>query len=547
MPEGLISCSGLSGLSKKLIYVIESQMESRSSIARSSLVVGSATFASRLFGLLREQTFAYLFGAGTATDAFVAAFRLPNLLRDLFAEGALSAAFVPVFTEHLLKKGKKEAFRLANLVINGFTLILTIIIAIFILITPYLVRLIAPGFSRIPGKSELTSLLAQIMFPFLLFISMAAISMGMLNSLRHFGVPALAPVFLNLGMIFAGFIISPYFSPPIIGMAIGVLLGGLGQWLFQVPLLFKEGYRYQPVLSFRDPGFRQILVLMTPAVFGLASTQINIFVNTIIASLLPEASPSYLNYSFRLMHFPLGVFGIAVATVTLPVVSAYAARQDMANVLTTCRSSLELVAFLTLPSTFFLAIASQPIISVLYQHGRFTYADTIATSRALFFYALGLFFYASVRVVAQVFYSFQNTKTPVKVSFLAVGANIILNLALMKPLGFRGLALATSLAAMINFSVLSFSLTRKYGSIGWNTWLKSVARIFLASLIMGFALFLIEHFWPLSLPQATLKMKIYYLAVLLVGALLVYSLACYFLKIKELALLWKILRRREKS
>ncbi len=516
-------------------------------MARSSIVVGSATFASRLFGLLREQTFAYLFGAGTATDAFVAAFRLPNLLRDLFAEGALSAAFVPVFTEHLLNKGKKEAFRLANLVINGLTLILTAIITVAIFLTPYLVRLIAPGFSRIPGKSELTTLLAQIMFPFLLFISLAAISMGMLNTLRYFAVPALAPVFLNLGMIFAGFFISPLFSPPIIGMAIGVLIGGLGQWLFQIPLLIKEGYRYQPLFSFNDPGFKRILVLMTPAVVGLASTQINAFVNTIIASLLPEASPSYLNYSLRLLYFPLGIFGIAVATVTLPVVSSFAAKKDKVNVLATCRSSLELVAFLTLPSTFFLALAGRPLISVLYEHGRFTYIDTVATAQALLFYALGLFFFASVRVVAQVFYSFQDTKTPVKISFLSVGTNIILNLLLMKPMSFRGLALATSISAVINFTGLSLLMTKKFGSIDWNAWLKAIGKIFLASLLMGIAIFGLDHFWPLNLPNSSLKIKILHLIYLLGGAALVYSIACYFLKIKELTLLWRILRQQEKD
>ena len=532
-------------LLKLVIYVIETPMEARTSVARSSIIVGGATFASRLFGLLREQTFAYLFGAGFATDAFVAAFRLPNLLRDLFAEGALSAAFVPVFTEHLINKGKKEAFRLANLVINGLMVILAAVITFGIIITPYLVKLIAPGFSRIPGKSELTALLAQIMFPFLLFISLAAVSMGMLNTLRHFGVPALAPVFLNLGMILAGFFLSPYFSPPIIGMALGVLLGGLGQWLFQVPLLVKEGYRYQPLLSWRDPGFRKILVLMTPAVLGLASTQINIFVNTVIASLLPEGSPSYLNYSFRLMHFPLGVFGIAVATVTLPVVSAYAAKRDIPMALATCRSSLELVAFLTIPSSFFLALVSQPIISVLYEHGRFTAADTLATSQALLFYSFGLFSYAALRVVAQVFYSFQDTKTPVKVSFLSIAFNIVLNLWLMHPLSFRGLALATSAAATVNFLILSFLLTKRFGSPGWKELSREVVKILLASIFMGATLLAIGRFWPLKLSQVNLAGKVAYLAVLLAAGVVTYALGCFVLKIKELPFLLRIFKREK--
>ncbi len=522
-------------------------MEERSAVARSSLIVGGATFASRVFGLLREQTFAYLFGAGFATDAFVAAFRIPNLLRDLFAEGALSAAFVPVFTDYLLKRGKKEAFRLANLLINGLLLILAGVIVTGILITPYLVRVIAPGFSRIPGKMELTSLLAQVMFPFLLFISLAAVFMGMLNSLRHFGVPALAPVFLNLGMIIAGFFLSPFFSPPIIGMAVGVLLGGLGQWLFQLPSLLREGYRYQPVLSFRDEGFRKILVLMTPAVFGLASTQVNIFVNTIIASLLPEASPSYLNYSFRLMHFPLGVFGIAVATVTLPVVSAYASKKDTPNVLRTCRSSLELVAFLTIPSTFFLALVSRPLISALYEHGRFTAADTSATSQALIFYCLGLFSYAAVRVVAQVFYSFQDTKTPVKVSFLAIGFNIGLNLLLMHPLSFRGLALATSISASVNLAVLAYLLTRRYGSPGWPDFFRSVGKVILASLLMAACLLGLSAAWSKFFPLISFGRKALFLLAALTAGGSSYLAAAYLFKIKEVSLLGKIIRRRQEG
>lgn len=522
-------------------------MEERSAVARSSLIVGGATFTSRVFGLLREQTFAYLFGAGFATDAFVAAFRIPNLLRDLFAEGALSAAFVPVFTDYLLQRGKKEAFRLANLLINGLLLFLAGIIGLGVLFTPYLVRLIAPGFGRITGKIELTSLLAQVMFPFLLFISLAAVFMGMLNSLRHFGVPALAPVFLNLGMIISGFFISPFFSPPIIGMAIGVLLGGLGQWLFQLPPLLREGYRYQLILSFRDKGFRKILVLMTPAIFGLASTQVNIFVNTIIASLLPEASPSYLNYSFRLMHFPLGVFGIAVATVTLPVISAYASKKDVANVLGTCRASLELVAFLTIPSTFFLALVSRPLISVLYEHGRFTAVDTIATSQALIFYCLGLFSYAAVRVVAQVFYSFQDTKTPVKVSFLAIGFNIGLNLLLMHPLSFRGLALATSISASVNLTVLAYLMTRRFGSPGWQGFLQSMGKVFAASMLMAAVLIGLSAASTRFLSLVSFSRRALFLLIALIAGGSSYLAAAYLFKIKELSLLWKILYRRQEE
>ncbi|OGD32670.1 MAG: murein biosynthesis integral membrane protein MurJ [Candidatus Aminicenantes bacterium RBG_19FT_COMBO_58_17] len=513
-------------------------------VARSTTLVSSATFVSRLFGLVREQIFAFLFGAGFATDAFVAAFRIPNLLRDLFAEGALSAAFVPVFTDYLVNKDKKEAFRLGNLVVNALLVILFVIVVIGILATPWIVDLIAPGFKSIPGKSELTVLLARIMFPFLLLVSLAAVAMGMLNSLKHFGVPAFAPVFLNVGMILSGFLICPLFDPPIIGMALGVLLGGLGQWAFQLPSLRKEGYRYSWIVSFSDPGVRRIIILMTPAILGLASTQINIFVNTVIASFLPQGSPSYLNYSFRLMHFPLGVFGVAVATVTLPIVATYAARKDIPNVLSTCASSLRLVFFLTLPSIFFLAIASKPIVSTLYQHGVFTYQDTLFTSQALIFYAFGLFAYASVRVIAPVFYSLGDTKTPVKVSVLAVAMNIALNLAFMRPFGFRGLALATSLSAMLNMFVLMSLLRRRVGPLDIAGLGASFLKILGGSTVLGAVLFAAQKAYPLNLETSTLLPKALYLLVLFILAAGSYAGMAAALKIKELQLVLGILKKK---
>jgi len=514
-------------------------------VARSTTLVSGATFISRLFGLVREQIFAFLFGAGFATDAFVAAFRIPNLLRDLFAEGALSAAFVPVFTDYLVNKDKKEAFRLGNLVVNFLLVVLFVIVVIGILATPWIVDLIAPGFKSIPGKSELTVLLARIMFPFLLLVSLAAVAMGMLNSLKRFGVPAFAPVFLNVGMILSGFLLCPLFDPPIIGMALGVLLGGLGQWAFQLPSLRKEGYRYRPIASFSDPGVRRIIILMTPAILGLASTQINIFVNTVIASFLPQGSPSYLNYSFRLMHFPLGVFGVAVATVTLPIVATFAARKDIPNVLSTCASSLRLVFFLTLPSIFFLAIASKPIVSTLYQHGLFTYQDTVFTSQALIFYAFGLFAYAGVRVIAPVFYSLGDTKTPVKVSVLAVAVNVALNLAFMRPLSFRGLALATSLSAMINMFVLMSLLRRRVGPLDIGGLMTSFLKILSGSAVMGVVLFAAQKAYPVNLETSTLLPKALYLLVLFILAAGSYVGMAAALKVRELKLVFGIIKRKK--
>jgi putative peptidoglycan lipid II flippase len=521
-------------------------MDHREQVARSTTVVSAATFLSRLFGLVREQTFAYLFGAGFATDAFVAAFRIPNLLRDLFAEGALSAAFIPVFTDYLVNKDKKEAFRLGNLVVNALLVILSGIVLIGILATPWIVDLIAPGFKAIPGKSELTVVLARIMFPFLPLLSLAAVAMGMLNSLRHFGIPAFSPALFNIGMIFSGFFLCPLFNPPILGMAFGALIGGLGQWACQLPSLRREGYRYRPIVSFSDPGVRRIIVLMTPAILGLASTQINIFVNTVIASLLPQGSPSYLNYSFRLMHFPLGVFGVAVATVTLPIVATYAAQRDIPNVLATCCSSLRLVFFLTLPSIFFLAAASKPIVATLFQHGHFTYSDTLFTSQALIFYSFGLFAYASIRVVAPVFYALGDTRTPVKVSVLTVAFNIALNLAFMRPLSFRGLALATSLSGMINMFMLTALLHRRVGHLDISGLRSNFARFLGASAVMGAALLAAQNIRPLNLEVSPLPSKALYVIVLFLLAAGIYGGLTAAMGARELYTVLDIFRRKRR-
>jgi len=514
-------------------------------IARSTTLVSTATLVSRVFGVVRELTFSHLFGAGKFMDAFVAAFRIPNLLRDLFAEGALSAAFVPVFTDTLTHKGKAEAFRLGNLVVNALNVILAVIVIAGILLAPVIVDLYAPGFSKIEGKAELTTQMTRIMFPFLLLISLAAVAMGMLNSLRHFGVPAFAPVLLNMGMIIAGFTLCRFFNPKILGMAFGVLLGGLGQWLVQMPKLWKEGYRFQFILSFRDPGLRRIMALMTPAILGLASTQINIFVNTLLASLLPQGSVSYLSYSFRLMNFPLGMFGVAVATVTLPVVATYAAQKDIPNVCATAASSLKLVLFLTLPSLFFLAVAARPAVSAIYQHGRFGYQDTLFTAQALIFYSLGLFAYSSVRVLAPVFYSLGRARIPVLISVAAVALNIGLNLTLMKPLGFKGLALATSLAALTNMGLLIYVLEKEVGSLRLGNLGRYFLKVLAAAAAMAAVIFGLQKGIALDLARSALLTRAAYLAGLFVVAAGAYLILAHILKIRELGLILAILKRKK--
>ena len=511
-------------------------------IARSTGVVSSATFLSRILGLIREQVFAYLFGAGFAADAFIAAFRIPNLLRDLFAEGALSSAFIPVFTDHLTNQGKEKAWELANLVLNLLLITLCVVVILGIIFSPYIVKLIAPGFGEEMGKQELTTLLSRIMFPFLLLIALAALAMGILNTFRRFGVPALAPTMFNLGMIAGGLFLSPLFDPPIIGMALGVLLGGLGQLVIQLPLLRKIGFRYRFKINLRDPGVRRILFLMAPATLGLASTQVNIFVNTLIASLLPQGSVSYLNYSFRLMQFPIGVFGIAVATVTFPIISAYAAKKEMGELLSTFTSSLKLVFFLTIPSAIFLAVASQPVISVLFQHGKFTFLDTVATSQALMFYCIGLFAYSSVRLTASTFYSMGDTKTPAKTSAVAVGVNIILSLLLMGPLGFKGLALAASVAAMTNLFLLLKILDKRIGPLDRKDIGGTFLKILSSAVLMGFAIWIYLKYFGPNLETAALSAKILGLLVILILGLASYFAFSYLFKLRELDRMLELLK-----
>ncbi len=445
--------------------------------------------ASRLLGLAREQVMAAWFGAGMQTDAFNVAFRVPNLLRDLFAEGALSAAFVPTFTEADHKEGRARAWRLGAQVLNALALSLAGLTVLGWFITPLLVRLLAPGFADEPGKLELTIELSRIMLPFLLFVALAAAVMGMLNAVRRFTVPALAPVFLNVGMIAGGLALIPVFQaagrPPILAMAVGVLLGGFLQFAVQLPTLWRMGFRpaWPPELS--HPGVRRIATLMVPATIGLAATQLNLFVNTILASTLVEGSVSWLAYAFRLMQLPIGVFGVAIATVSLPAVARHAVGGDLRGLRATLAAAVRLVFALTLPATFGLYALAGPLVRLLYERGRFHAADTDRTAAALAAYCVGLCAYAAVKVLVPAFYALGDTKTPVRASFLSVAVNLAGNLALMGPLGHVGLALSTSLTMLFNFAQLSWALRRRLGRFEGRALLSTLARTAIPAAIMA--------------------------------------------------------------
>ncbi|MGH7796338.1 MAG: murein biosynthesis integral membrane protein MurJ, partial [Candidatus Binatia bacterium] len=397
----------------------------RASVARNAGIISMAVMASRVLGLVRDQVFAVFFGAGFLYDAFLTAFRIPNLLRDLLAEGALSAAFVTTFTQTLTSKSKEEALRLSNRVA---TLIILCIIAISILAwiyAPVIVRMLAPGFFDVPGKAELTIELTRIMIPFLLLIALAAQAMGMLNAFNTFGLPALASAFFNIGSIVGGLLLGFSLGPmlglsPIAGMAYGTLIGGFLQLAVQWPSLRRCGVSYRPDFSFSDPGVRQIIRLMGPAVIGTAAVQVNVFVNTNFASEIIDPATgtvlngpvSWLSYAFRFMQFPIGVFGVAIATATLPTLSRSTANPDYSEFRQTLAHSLALVFLLCIPSAIGLAVLGRPIVALVFEHGRFTSFDTVQTANALAAYAIGLAGYAAVKVLSPAFYALNDARTP---------------------------------------------------------------------------------------------------------------------------------------
>ncbi|MEA2114425.1 MAG: murein biosynthesis integral membrane protein MurJ, partial [Thermodesulfobacteriota bacterium] len=410
-------------------------------IARSASAVSGAVMCSRVLGLVREQVFAGMFGAGYAYDAFVVAFRIPNLLRDLFGEGALSAAFVTVFSDYDTNKGREATWQLASNVLVFIAILLSLITLTGIFFAEPIVNLLAPDFGLVAGKTKLTSLLTMIMFPFLIFVALAAVVMGILNTRGRFFVPAMSSAFFNLGSIIGGVslaLLLPRFGQPaIVGMAWGTLIGGLMQLLIQLPTLRKTGFRFKPQLKLRDPGLKRILWLMLPATIGLSATQINIFVNTNFASSCMEGSVSWLNYAFRMVQLPIGVFGVAFSIAAMPVLAKHAAQKDFAGLRQTFTSSLVMVFSLTIPATVGLILLAQPIIRLIFEHGAFTPVDTLRTAQALTYYAYGLFAYSAVKIMVPVFYALDDTKYPVIGSFLAVTANIIIITLTIDTFSFR--------------------------------------------------------------------------------------------------------------
>lgn len=546
----------------------KAQLKRSASVARSAGVVSIAVMSSRVLGLVREMVFAYFFGASRsiANDAYVIAFRIPNLLRDLFAEGALSSAFVTVFSDYLVTKDEKEAFRLSNLVATTLIVVLGILVVLGIIFAPQVVSVIAHGFEGDQAKFDLTVRLTRIMMPFILLIALAAQAMGVLNARDRFGVPAMASTFFNIGSLIGGlataaFLTDPTFAHPIrsivekptegiIGMACGVLIGGFFQYAFQWPSLRRAGFRYRPMLSFSDPGVRRIFSLMGPAVIGAAAVQVNVLVNSNFASGIPTETGSgpvsWLNYSFRLMQFPIGVFGVAIATATLPSISRSAALKDVSEFRHTLASSIRLAFLLTIPSAVGLIVLGRPIIALIYERGHFGPADTQRTASALAFYAIGLAGYSALRILAPAFYALNDARTPMMISLLSMATNFVMNWMLVGVLQERGLALSTSTVALMNFVLLYAIMRRRIHGVEGVTTATAIGKILSASAVMGLGCWLISGAIAKAAGSGFAARLANVVVSVLIGAAIFY-VAASLLRVEEIRAATDIIQRAKRK
>lgn len=527
----------------------ETAQQSRANVARNAGIVSLAVMASRILGLVRDQVFAALFGAGLQYDAFLTAFRIPNLLRDLLAEGALSSAFVTTFTQTLQSKGKDQAVRLSNRVATLIVLVVTAISIAAWFFTPEIVRLLAPGFFNVPGKAQLTIDLTRIMIPFLLLIALAAQAMGMLNAFNIYGIPALASAFFNIGSIAGGLLLGFLIGPAvglshIGGMAYGTLVGGFLQLAIQWPSLRRCGVRYRPYLSLasvKDPGVQQIMRLMGPAIIGAAAVQINVFVNTNFASAIIDPMTgavtngpvSWLNYAFRFMQFPIGVFGVAIATATLPTLSRNTLNPDYAEFRQTLAHSLALVFLLCIPSAVGLAVLAKPIVALVFQHGKFTAFDTAQTANALAAYSLGLAGYGAIKVLSPAFYALNNARTPMLISLVSIAVNYVMNALLVGRFGHVGLAFSTSSVALVNFFLLALFMRRRLHRLGGRRLGATILRICAASVPMALVAWSIHAFTD-ALPWRGLAIDFTRVICAITLATLTFYASCRLLRVEEL-------------
>ncbi len=457
-------------------------------LLKSTAIVGGVTLISRIFGFIRDVVIAHTFGAGVATDAFLVAFKIPNFMRRLFAEGAFSQAFTPVLSEYKTQRDKQQVQDLVNHVAGSLGGLLAIITIIGILSSPILIIIFAPGFLHQPDKYQLTADMLKLTFPYLFFIALTAFAGSVLNTYGKFAIPAFTPVLLNICMIGAALFLAPYFEQPIMALALGVFIAGIVQLCFQIPFLYHLGLIPHPKFNLKHEGVIRIHRLMLPALFGVSVSQINLLFDTLLASFLITGSVSWLYYSDRLMEFPVGVFGLALATVILPNLSKLIAKQDIQAFEATIDWALRWVFLIAIPCTFGLVTLAVPTLITLFYGGEFTTHDIKQASHSLIAYAIGLTGFVLIKVLASGFYSRQDTKTPVKVAVIAMLSNMLLNLIFIYPLKHVGLALATSIAALINAILLYYYLRQQNVFTPLAGWYHFLLRIGAATALMAIIL-----------------------------------------------------------
>jgi putative peptidoglycan lipid II flippase len=470
-------------------------------LAKSAGLISLATFASRLLGLVRDQTQAYFFGTGWKADAFVVATRIPGLLRELFAEGAMSAAFVPTLTRKLATDGKDAAFRLGSQVVNGLLIVTGVLVVLGMVFAGPITRYFAAEYADTPGKLELTIELARVNMPFLLLIAVAAAFMGMLNALRKFFIPATSSTMFNVVFIASTIVFFYVFSAigidPVMALSVGMLGGGLAQVLIQWPALRREGYRHQWVFNPRDSALREVLVLMGPGTIGVAAAQVNLLVNTMLATEVDGAAAA-LRFSFQLMYLPIGIFGVSVATAAIPDLAKQAAEGARAAMGSTVSWAIRLMLVLTVPAIVGLIVLAQPIVQLILERGEFNESSTSMTALALACYAPGILGYSIVKIASPSFYSLREARIPVIISLVTIAVNLALNLWLSSFMSFRGLALGTAIAANVNAGLLLVALTQRIGGIEFPRIFRTFLKMAVASAVMGLAAHY-SHVWLLSL------------------------------------------------